>query len=435
MKGSLTSRKNDKAVRQAESTGLRVKVSKEFKGTVAQIEKKMLQRLFGQIATGSFTVEFWDGSEEQYGQGSPFFKVIIRDSAYAGRLLKNPTLAFGEAYVDGAMELEGDLNDVFRLLYLNKSVLEKLNIINAGQKVASALRRGSITKQKEEVRHHYDLGNDFFALWLDPTMSYSCAYFHSPNDTLEQAQLQKIDHILKKLELKPGETLLDIGSGWGWLLIRAAQQYGVRATGITVSKEQHEKTKQRISELQLTHLAEVLLMDYRELAKTGRKFNKLVSVGMFEHVGRAHLKDYMASVRDLLEPGGLSLLHTITHTIEGEPNPWIKKYIFPGGYIPSLRETLWLLPDYDFHPLDLECLRMHYALTLDRWAEAYEKNISLVEGRYGERFGRMWRLYLRSCAASFRYSGLSIHQILFSKGLNNDLPLTREHIYTVAGQH
>jgi cyclopropane-fatty-acyl-phospholipid synthase len=173
----------------------------------------------------------------------------------------------------------------------------------------------------------------------------------------------------------------------------------------------------------------VELADYRELARTGRKFDKVVSVGMFEHVGRANLPVYMAAVRDMLKPEGLSLLHTITHTTEGPVNPWIDKYIFPGGYIPSLREVIWLLPDYDFHLLDVESLRMHYAMTLDRWAEGFERNKDIVKEKYGEQFVRMWRMYLRSCAASFRYSGLSIHQILFSRGLHNSLPLTREHLY------
>ncbi|MEN6462636.1 MAG: cyclopropane-fatty-acyl-phospholipid synthase family protein [Syntrophomonas sp.] len=387
----------------------------------------MIRNLCNYIESGSFNIVYWDGTEEKYGEGDPFFKLIICDRSIIGRLVKNPDLVFCEAFVDGLIELEGNIDQVIRLIHLNKNLINKYAIGKAVQKVTSSLRKPSIQKQKKNIEHHYDLGNDFFALWLDPTMSYSCAYFQTPQDSLEQAQMQKIDHTLKKLQLQPGETLLDIGSGWGWLIIRAAQKYGVKSTGITLSEEQYCKTKERIEELQLSHLVDVLLMDYRKLAGTDKKFDKIVSVGMFEHVSQAGMPLYMAAIRDMLKPGGLSLLHTITHKTEGPVNPWIEKYIFPGGYIPSLRETIWLLPEYDFNLLDVECLRMHYAMTLDRWADNFEKKIDLVRQKYDERFIRIWRMYLHSCAASFRYSGLSIHQLLFSKELNNNLPLTRDY--------
>lgn len=391
-------------------------------------EKKIIHNLFNLAKTGAFKVVYWDGTEEKFGIGIPSFKLIITQKSAISKIIRNPALSLGEAYIDGLIDLEGNIEDVFKLLYLNKEIVNKKIAGKGLQMVSSILRRPTINQQKKNIEHHYDLGNDFFALWLDPTMSYSCAYFKTAQDKLEQAQLHKIDHTLKKLQLKTGETLLDIGSGWGWLLIRAAQQYGVKATGITLSKEQHEKSKVRIRELGLSNLVDVQLMNYRELAASGQKFDKILSVGMFEHVGKAGISEYMGAVRDMLKPGGISLLHTITHTTEGAVNPWIKKYIFPGGYIPSLRETVWSLPEHDFHLLDVECLRMHYAMTLDRWAQNFEQKIDLVRKLYDDRFIRMWRLYLQSCAASFRYSGLSIHQLVFSKGLVNNLPLTREHI-------
>lgn len=394
-----------------------------------QVEKSLLQNLLSRIQEGCFQVRYWDGTEEQYGQGTPSFRLILPDKSVVKKLFKNPGLAWGEAYVDGCIELEGRIDDVMHLLMANKEIISELGVFKTGQKLTSILHSSSIKKQGDNVRSHYDLGNDFFSLWLDPTMSYSCAYFQKPTDTLEQAQYQKIDHTLKKLHLKPGETLLDIGSGWGWLIIRAALQYQVQATGITVSCEQYERTKQRIEELKLGDLVQVRLMDYRELEAEGHKFDKIVSVGMFEHVTQAGMPVYMGAVRNMLKPGGISLLHTITHTTEASVNPWIVKYIFPGGYIPSLRETIWLLAEYDFHLLDVECLRMQYAMTLDRWAENFENNLDKIREMYDERFIRMWRMYLQSCAASFRYSGLSIHQMLFSKGLNNDLPLTRSYMF------
>lgn len=393
------------------------------------MEKKLFHNLFQMMQKTPYIVKYWDGQEEKYGQGEPEFKIIFHDKIPKTKILKDVSLAFGEAYMDGIIDFEGNLQKIIEAAYQEgSSLFEK-----KGFKEIKGLfrpKRGTTLKQQEkDIQHHYDLGNDFYALWLDETMSYSCAYFTSPEDSLQQAQLNKIDYTLKKLQLQAGERLLDIGSGWGWLIIRAARQYGVKAVGITLSQEQYRKTKERIAELNLTEQVDVRLMDYRELAKSGEKFDKVVSVGMIEHVGHVNLTKYFAAVDKLLVPQGLSLLHSITGLIEGPCNKWILKYIFPGGYIPSIRELIGHFPDYNFHLLDVESLRLHYAKTLDCWAKNFENHVDLVREKYGEPFVRMWRLYLNSCAASFRASGLNIHQILFSKGLNNNLEMTRSFLY------
>ena len=393
------------------------------------MEKLLLQNLFKRVKSGAFEVTYWDGTTEQYGESDPFIKVIFHEKIPYKQVVNNPVLTFGEAYMDGIIEFSGEMEQIFKVANLEKVFLGQ----NRAGRILKTLSRlpqaTSLRKQQEDVQYHYDLGNDFFSLWLDDTMSYSCAYFQNPEDTLTRAQIQKIDHVLKKLQLRSGETLLDIGSGWGWLIIRAAQEYGVKAMGITLSQEQLKETRRRIAELGLQDKVEVELLDYRVLAEDGRTFDRIASVGMFEHVGQANFPQFMLTIKKLLKEGGLTLLHTITHTKENPVNSWVEKYIFPGGYIPSLREVIWLLPDYDFHVIDIESLSMHYAMTLDRWAEGFDKHVDKVREMYGERFVRMWRLYLRSGAASFRAGGLDVHQILFSNGLNNNLPLTRRLLY------
>ncbi len=395
------------------------------------MEKNFIHKFCEKIKDYSFSIDYWDGTSENYGQGNPAFKVIFKDKISGIKMLKDPSLAFGEAYMDGTIDINGNLQEVVETIYkINIPFFEKKGFGALQKLFASENRSTSLIKQQRDIEHHYDLGNDFYELWLDETMSYSCAYFCSPEDSLYKAQLQKIDYILKKLQLHPGETLLDIGCGWGWLIIRAAQQYGVKALGITLSEEQYSKTKERISELGLEKLIDVQLMDYRILAESeALKFNKVVSVGMVEHVGRANLPKYMEAVNKLLLPGGISVLHSITGQLEIPCNRWIRKYIFPGGYIPSTRELIWLLPENNFHLLDAESLRLHYAKTLDHWSANFEKNIEHIRKKYDERFIKMWRLYLNSCAASFRASDLDIQQLIFSKGINNNLSMTRHHMY------
>lgn len=387
------------------------------------LKKAALKLLFQKWKHGGFSVVFWDGDEQHFGQESPACKVIFhREPSWS--IGSDPVTTIGEAYMDGVIDFEGPMDEIIRVVAKNSYY--------PGMKRREDVKGTSsadLQQQQQNIQHHYDRGNDFFSMWLDPTMSYSCAYFKSPEDSLYQAQLQKIDHILRKIHLKPGERLLDIGSGWGWLIIRAAQQYHAKATGITLSTEQYEKTQEKIQELGLTGQVDVRLLGYQELDPAQMQFDKIVSVGMFEHVGQENLPRYMQKVADLLVPGGLSLLHTITGMFEDISNAWMGKYIFPGGYVPSLRETVWLLAEYDFHLLQAESLRLHYARTLDCWYSRFLEHVDTIRQKYDERFVRMWSLYLQGCAAAFRVSGLDIYQLLFTKGLNNTLPMTYDYIY------
>ncbi len=391
------------------------------------LKKMALKLLFRKLKKGGMRVVFWDGDQEVYGCEPPSFTVRFNREPPLSFNVDDVVLLFGEAYADGIIDFEGTIDDVIHVLALND-----LLILNSDERLIDPHYTDSpdLAEQKENIHHHYDLGNEFFALWLDKTMSYSCAFFENPEDTLEQAQLQKIDHILKKLDLHEGEKLLDIGCGWGWLIIQAAQQYRVHSTGITLSDEQYAGVKQRIKRLGLEKLVDVQLVNYQELDPERQKFDKIVSVGMFEHVGQGNLPQYMNKINELLIPGGTSLLHTITVMFENMGNSWMGKYIFPGGYVPSLREIVHLLPEYDFHLTHSESLRLHYAKTLDCWHERFFDHIDEIRNKYGERFVRIWSLYLQGCAAAFRSSGLDVYQLLFTKGLNNLLPLTYRRLYS-----
>lgn len=392
------------------------------------MEKQLIKSLFAKIRHGGLRVRYWDGEEADYGDAAPAVKLIFRRSPAVAASLDDPGLALGEAYMDRTLDYEGRLDDLLSLLAANQDMFAKND---TAAKIRKAVDRFTARKQaKENIQRHYDLGNDFFTLWLDETMSYSCAYFKHAEDSLHQAQLQKIDHILRKLDLHAGERLLDIGSGWGWLIIKAAQTYGVNAVGITLSEEQYRATRERIAALGLSDKVAVELVDYLDLDEERNRFDKIVSVGMFEHVGRENIPRYFDKICRLLTPKGLSLLHTITSTGEAVfGNNWMKTYVFPGGYVPTLREIVWQLPDYGFQLLHDESLRRHYAMTLDRWYANFARQADTVRAKFGDRFFRMWELYLQACAASFRIASLDIHQLLLAKGANNDLPLTNDHIY------
>lgn len=362
-----------------------------------------------------------NGKEYYIGEGEPEFTVDFRRPIPLTDLMTSTSLALGEAYMDGSLEIEGNLYHALDHFLgqmdkfsTNESALKKLMFTSVAKK-----------NQQREVQSHYDIGNDFYKLWLDETLCYSCGYFLHEDDTLYQAQVNKVDYILKKLYLKEGMSLLDIGCGWGFLLIEAAKKYGIRGVGITLSKEQYNEFRKRITEEHLEQQLTVELMDYRDLPGYGQKFDRVVSVGMVEHVGRDNYQLFMDCANQIIKPGGLFLLHFISGLKEHAGDPWIKKYIFPGGMVPSLREMLSCAAEDGFHTMDIENLRLHYNRTLLCWEKNFREHIDEVQNKFDERFVRMWDLYLSACAATFHNGIIDLHQILFTAGINNDLPSVR----------
>jgi len=388
------------------------------------IDKIFYKTLFKNLFSDTFELKLWDGSSEIYGEGKAQFKIIFNEIIPKADIIKDPSLTFGEAYMTKKIEIEGSVQKVIESLYNNKE-----SFLTNSDKYASLLKMATnnIKNSKKNIEFHYNIGNDFYKLWLDDSMTYSCGYFKSKDDSLNQAQKNKVEHIIKKLNLKEGETLLDIGCGWGELIISAAKQYKVKAMGITLSSEQLTKVNERIKKEGLEGLVEVQLMDYRELKN--RTFDKIVSVGMLEHVGQDHLAEYFSAVNNLLNDQGVSLLHCITSTEIGGNNTWIDKYIFPGGYVPAVKELINCMSDENFNLIDAENLRLHYERTLEHWSKNFENALPEIRKTKDETFIRMWRLYLNACAASFNSGNISIHQFLFNKGVNNDLPWTRDYMY------
>lgn len=386
-------------------------------------DKMFYKTLFKNLFVDTFELKLWDGSSEIYGEGKPKFKIIFNEPIPKADIIKDPSIAFGEGYMTKKLDIEGSIQDVIESLYNSKESFL------GNEKYANLIKmvKNNIKNSKKNIEFHYDVGNDFYKLWLDDTMTYSCGYFKSQNDSLTDAQKNKVDHILKKLNLKEGETLLDIGCGWGELIITAAKKYKVKAMGVTLSTQQFEKVKKRIESEGLNELVEVELTDYREIKN--RKFDRVVSVGMLEHVGKDNLSEYFSTVKELLNDKGVSLLHCITNTSDSGTNSWINKYIFPGGYVPSIQELVNYMSEKNFNVIDVENLRLHYGKTLECWASNFENAMPEIEKMKDETFIRMWRMYLNSCAASFNCGNINLHQFLFTKGVNNDLPWTREYMY------
>lgn len=385
-----------------------------------RVQEKAMIKFLSRFDDSPFLIRCRE-DEYKIGEGKPTFTVHLKEPLPVSELMKSTSLALGEAYMDGRLDIEGNLYEALDYF------MGQMGKFQTDEKALKKLIYSSCSKrnQKKEVASHYDIGNDFYKLWLDDSLSYSCAYFEHPDDTLHQAQKNKVNHILKKLHLEEGMTLLDIGCGWGFLLIEAAKQYKIRGMGITLSKEQCEEFRCRIEKEGLEDSLSVELMDYRDLPKLGKLFDRVVSVGMVEHVGRENYQLFNDCVNAVLKDGGMYLLHFISALKEHPGDAWMKKYIFPGGVVPSLREMIYEMAEDNFHVLDVENLRLHYNKTLLCWVKNYRERLEEIKKMFDEKFVRMWELYLSACAATFHNGVIDLHQILVTKGVNNDVPMVR----------
>ena len=375
-----------------------------------------------------------DANSKDYIIGEPGnnpIKLKILNKKLHYKLLFRPDLYFGEAYTDGDVIIEnGTLTDFLDLFLMNIG-RKQLNffsyLINRFMGSYRYLTNFNfIKKSKMNVSHHYDISDDLYDLFLDPKKQYSCAYFKNENDSLETAQNNKIQHIIKKLNIKPNQKVLDIGSGWGSLAIDMAKHMNCEVTGITLSENQLKYSNQKVKEMNLDNQVKFKLMDYRELKE---KFDRIVSVGMFEHVGRKFHKKFFSQIKNLLNNDGVALIHTIgSVNPPRDPHPWITKYIFPGGYTPSLSEVTTPLEKAGLIVTDIEVLRLHYSHTLRHWKENCMRNKEKIIKMFDEKFFRMWEFYLTGCEMAFKWGDQVVYQFQLTKNYKST-PMTRDYIY------
>ena len=391
---------------------------------------RFLNKLFKK---GGFILENAYGQKYIIGQPNKKnpIEMKLKDKSLHYKLYLYPDLYFGEAYTAGSLYfVKGTLTEFLNLALENigRTKINKFNqILNSFKGSYRFLTNFNFIKNsKVNVAHHYDVSDDLYFLFLDPLRQYSCGYFKNESDTLEQAQINKIKHIAKKLDLKPNQKVLDIGCGWGYLAIEIAKQYKCNVTAVTLSENQYNFATKKVKELNLSNQVEIKLADYREIKE---KYDRIVSVGMFEHVGRKFYNSFFEKISQLLNSKGVALLHTIGSVdAPRDPQPWITKYIFPGGYTPSLSQIAGPIEKSGLIVSDLEVLKIHYAHTLRHWKERFTQNKDKVLDMFDEKFFRMYEFYLTSCEVAFKFGDQVVYQIQLSKELDT-VPSTRDYIY------
>lgn len=392
------------------------------------LDRALCRALLRALGRPPVALRLWDGETICLSHAPPVGTVVLHDRGALYRLIRNPDLHFGDLYSVGRIDVEGDFVALLEAVYRGIAAnLRESALVRLRERLTNRPRANTLGGSKANIHHHYDLGNAFYRLWLDTAaMQYTCAYYPDPTMSLEQAQVAKLDHVARKLRLKPGDRVVEAGCGWGGLARHFARNYGVTVRAYNISREQVAFARERAKAEGLDGRVEYVLDDYRNISGS---YDVFVSVGMLEHVG---LKNYgtLGEVIDrCLAPHGRGFIHSIGRNRPGKMNAWIEKRIFPGAYPPSLAEMMAIFEPRQFSVLDVENLRLHYAQTLRHWLERFELNAGTVEDMFDPFFVRAWRLYLCGSIAAFTTGALQLFQVVFARGTDNALPWSRAHLH------
>ncbi|MFL5244755.1 MAG: class I SAM-dependent methyltransferase [Gemmataceae bacterium] len=398
-------------------------------GRVSAFDRFSLRKILEILGNPPLRLVLWNGEEMNPVSGQAVAAVIIRDRSVLLKILANPDVGFGDAYSAGLLDVDGDLIKFLETMYRtcssrNGGVFRRL--------VSNWLYRpqaNTLSGSRDNIHCHYDLSNDFYSLWLDDEMVYTCAYFPTPDISLEAAQKAKMDHVCRKLRLQPGQTVIEAGCGWGALARHMARHYGVTVRAFNISHEQMSYARARAKAEGLERRVEFIEDDYRSITGACDVF---ISVGMLEHVGPDNYRQLGEVIKRSLKSTGMGLIHSIGRNRRGPMNPWMEQRIFPGAYLPTLREMMKVFEPWNFSVLDVENLRLHYAKTLEHWLDRFDRHAEQIRRMFDDGFVRAWRLYLAGSLAGFTTGFIQLFQVVFAPGTSNAVPWTRQHIY--AGQ-
>ena len=394
----------------------------------SSLDRWLLTRLRTYLGDPPIELAVRAGARAAPADGAAVARVTFASRATLLAVLSDPWLRFGDAYSDGSVTVDGDLVSLLETVYRSSAASgARLPLARRAASLRHRPHANTLAGSRDNIHHHYDIGNRFYQLWLGATMAYTCAYYPTPEATLEQAQSAKMDHVCRKLQLKPGESVVEAGCGWGTLALHMARHYGVRVRAFNISREQVAYARERAAREGLASRVEYVEDDYRNISGD---YDAFVSVGMLEHVGLANYETLGGVAHQCLGSRGRGLIHAIGRNFPARLQPWIERRIFPGAYPPTLGQMMRIFEPWNFSILDVENLRLHYAQTLRHWLSLFETARDQVCAMFDDRFVRMWRLYLAGSVAGFTTGTLQLFQVVFAPGDSNDVPMTRAHLYT-----